>query len=486
MIPTPRQFQVNVIDGARSERAKGSRIIVIQAATGAGKTTIACCITKHAVAKNSRVLFLVHRRKLVDQISSRLEEFEINHGVIMNGEKLYSNASVQVASRDTLLSRCFRNEWVGLPPADIVFVDEAHHAADPQSEYRRILENYPNATILLLTATPVGPTGKGLGPWAQAMVCALPTSKLVEHGFLVPVKCFAPDRKVVRGKAKRGIAGDLVESWKEFAENMPTVLFCSRVQHSLDAVEAFKKEGIPAVHVDASTPDAAREAAFASLGNGTVKIVSNVGIIGEGVDVPELGCCQLYCECNGRVGFIQRCGRIMRPSPGKKYGILIDHSGAVFRHGFPDEDTIWTLEGDADAEFKKNHDEGKTEPVHYCKNCESLFKTPSCPICGKMPSKPPRSIFAAPPMDISGEVLTEAERQTVAQMNSHDEKVKHWMRCLGVASQRNGTFGMAGAIYKTKYSEWPGDNFPCVPDRGGWKTKILDVYPNFKRKPKGN
>jgi DNA repair protein RadD len=485
MVPELRPFQLDLVERVRAARMSGSRIIVVQAATGAGKTTVAGYIAKQAVAKNSQVLFMAHRRKLIDQISARLEDFEINHGVIMSGEKLYSSASVQVASRDTLLSRCVRNDWLGMPKAGLVIVDEGHHAADPTSEYRRILECYVGSTILLLSATPVRSDGSGMGPWAQALECAAPTSQLVRDGYLVPVKCYAPDRKMHRGKARKGIAGDLVESWKTYAENMPTVLFCSRVQHSLDAVAAFKVAGIPAVHVDADTPDHVREAAFASLENEAVKVVSNVGIIGEGVDVPELGCCQLYCECAGRVAFLQRCGRIMRPHPKKTHGVLIDHSGAVFKHGFPDEDTEWTLQGNTDEAFKKKHDDGLTEPVHYCKHCELLYKGElACPSCGRMPVKPPRSIFAPPPVDQSDEILVEAERNGVHDPWSRELKIKHWMICLGVAASKNGSFAVAASIYKRKYNEFPGEGFPCVPARHGWKNLVLDVYPNFRRKKK--
>lgn len=482
-VPILREYQMDLVDRVRAARLGGARIIVVQAATGAGKTSWASYVVKQAVAKGSHVLILVHRRKLVDQISSRLEEFQVDHGIIMAGERPYGSAAVQVGSRDTIMSRVFRNEWNGLPPAGLVIVDEAHRASSEDSDYRKILAHYPQATILLLTATPVGPDGRGLGPWAQAIECAAPTSQLVRDGFLVPVKCYAPDRKIGRnGKAKRGIAGDLVASWQEFAENLPTVLFTSRVQHSRDAVDAFCAAGIPAAHVDADTTDAEREGIFDSLETGKVKVVSNVGIIKEGVDVPCLGCCQIYMEMSGRVGFLQAVGRIMRPYPGKTHGVLIDHAGVVFKHGFPDEDTTWTLEGNVDEEFKKKHDDGKTEQAKYCKKCEMLYHGQlACPQCGAMPSKPPRSIFAPPPVDATDELLTEAERGGERRVDQRDEKVKHWLRCLAVAANRNGTFSMASVIYKQKYSEWPARDFPCVPDWKGNKEKVADVYPKFKR-----
>lgn len=487
MIPTLRDYQLDLYDRVRAARGNGARIIVVQAATGAGKTSWASFTAARAVEKDRRVLFMVHLRKLVDQISNRLTEFEVQHGVIMAGEVPYGGARVQVASRDTIMSRCYRHEWTGLPPADLVIVDEGHHAAKPESDYRRICEAYPAATILLLTATPVGPDGKGLGPWAQAIECAAPTTKLIEGGYLVPVKCFAPDRDKARGgKFKRGIAGDLVESWKTYAENLPTVLFCSRVQHSKDAIAAFAAAGIKFAHVDADTPDGERDKIFARLGTPELDGVSNVGIIKEGVDVPCLGCCQFFMDPNGRVGFLQGCGRIMRPFPGKSHGVLIDHAGAVFRHGFPDEDTEWTLEGNADEAFKAKHDKGETAQVHYCKACELLYHDQmACPQCGRLPVKPPKSIFAPPDVESTNEILTEAERGGPKDVFGRQQKVDHWFRCLGVAARKGGTFTMASAIYKQKYNEWPGQDFPCLPRWNDRRRAVADIYPNFARRKSG-
>src|ERR1700719_41017 len=324
---TPHAFQQDVFDRVRAARIAGAKRIVVQGTTGVGKTVIGGMFVKSSFDLGKRSLWMVHRRKLVDQASERFEAFGIKHAKLMRGEHVNLGASVQVASRDTLISRHFDVGCIALPPADLVCVDEAHHCG-PESQYRKILEQYPKATVLLLTATPVLPDGSGLGPWAQAMVCCPPTSQLVKEGYLMPVRCYAPDRKKKGRKFVRGICGDLVESWKAYAENRPTVLFCGRVSHSLEAVEAFRAAGITAAHVDADTPDDERDRIFHQVRNGEIKVLSNVGIIGEGVDIPELSCCQLFCNLPGRVRFLQCVGRVMRTMVGKAYGILIDHSGA--------------------------------------------------------------------------------------------------------------------------------------------------------------
>jgi superfamily II DNA or RNA helicase len=477
MAPELYPFQLDLVDRTAQAATQGAKRIIVQGATGMGKTNCAAYIIRRAANKGSDALFMVHRRKLVDQISSRLHDFEVQHGIIMRDETPDRGCHVQVASRDTLISRSVNNCWAGMPPAQLVVVDEAHHAADPSSEYRRILEYYERlgATILLLTATPVGTDGQGMGPWAQALVCAEPTSKLVEQGYLCPVKVYAPERKQKGKRLLRGIAGDLVESWKQYAEGQPTILFCGRVSHSLDAVKAFEAEGIRAVHIDASTPDDERDRAFDAVADGRIKVLSNVGIVGEGVDVPELSVCQFFCEVNGRVKWLQGIGRVMRRAPGKDHGIVIDHAGAVFRLGFPDEDTPWTLEGNTDEAYQKKHDDDQTPKAYYCKHCELAYHgQDQCPQCGKAPSKPPKSVFEAPPVRPRNELLTEAERGQQAEADA-GEKIGTWFACLAVAKKRNGTFKMASTIFKNKYGQWPPADFPHMPPWGERGRKVAEV-----------
>lgn len=476
-----RPYQSTACDRVADAARQGHRVIVLCSPTGSGKTTMACELIRRACAKDKRVLEIVHRRRLVDQFSERLIDFHLDHGIMMRGHRLERAAKVQVASRDTLLSR--QNEMgFELPPADLVIVDEGRHAASP--EFRKLLKPYEDAGafIVLLDATPVLADGTGLGPWATSMVVAAKVTDLIRDGFLVPVKCYAPDRKRRGSRYVKGIAGDLVQSWKDYAENQPTVLFCSRVQHSIDAVEAFKHAGISAAHVDAKTPDDERDAIYDGLGTGAVQVVSNVGIIREGVDIPCLGCCQFYMNPPGRVAFLQGDGRIMRPFPGKKYGILIDHAGAIFQHGFPDEDTEWTLNGNVDADFAAKHDRGDTEKALYCKNCQMLYHgSAACPECGRLPQKPPRSIFAPPPEDVSNELLVETDRDFQPGGN-REEKIQHWFRCLTTAKKKDGSLGMAAQIYKRKYREFPAEDFPLIPERYQWRAKVAEVFPDFGRK----
>jgi superfamily II DNA or RNA helicase len=78
-----RNYQHDAVANLRAAIGGGKNRLVLQAATGAGKTIIASKIIELAVSKGKRVLFIAHRKEIINQSSSKLDDFEIEHGVIM-------------------------------------------------------------------------------------------------------------------------------------------------------------------------------------------------------------------------------------------------------------------------------------------------------------------------------------------------------------------------------------------------------------------
>ena len=106
------------------------------------------------------MLALAHRREIVTQTSDKLDAHGIEHGIIMAGHA-HEPLPVQVASVQTLHARAMRGSKLELPPADLVLVDECHHAT--AQSWRDIIAAYPDAIVLGLTATPCRGDGRGLG-----------------------------------------------------------------------------------------------------------------------------------------------------------------------------------------------------------------------------------------------------------------------------------------------------------------------------------
>ena len=128
--------------------------------TGSGKTVIAAELISRAVNRNQRVAFLAHRRELVHQCSDKLKKFGIDHGIIMAGVKPSFIPDVQVGSVQTLTARLARGV-IEPPIADLLIFDEGHHCT--AKTYLKLIESYPVAKVIGLTATPIRGDGKGLG-----------------------------------------------------------------------------------------------------------------------------------------------------------------------------------------------------------------------------------------------------------------------------------------------------------------------------------
>ena len=127
-----------------------------------------------------RVLMLTHRREILRQTSLKIP---IDHGLIQAGLNIDLRYPVQVASIQTLWARCMRTDKVSLPAADLIIIDEAHHIA--ARTWRLILEQYPNARLIGLTATPCRADGRGLGNYFDRIIVGPQIPELIEQKHLV-------------------------------------------------------------------------------------------------------------------------------------------------------------------------------------------------------------------------------------------------------------------------------------------------------------
>ena len=167
---------------------------------------------------------------------------------------------------------------------------------------------------------------------------------------------FAPSPAIITksnspsGWIARKLVGDIVTHWHKFAERRKTVCFAVSVAHSIHIRDEFVKSGVRAEHIDGSTPKAERDATLERLAVGEIELVTNCMVLTEGWDLPEVGCCILARPTKKMGLFRQMIGRVLRPADGKPDAIVLDHSGAVFRHGFVEDRVDWTLDPDRRAE----------------------------------------------------------------------------------------------------------------------------------------
>jgi len=383
-----RDYQDDLIDGARGAFREGYKSVLLQLPTGGGKTVTSAVMVRNTVAKGNVAWWLVHRREIINQASATFSSLGIPHGLVMGGAVTDPMARVQIGSIQTVARRLHR-----LPPPNIIVFDEAHHMGARQ--YQDVFDAFPDAVKLGLTATPARLDGKGLGNWFQRLIEGPTVSLLIERGALSPYRLFAPATpdlagvKSLGGDYKRdalskimdrpSIVGDAVAHYQRLASGKRAVVFACSIEHSRNIVAQFQSAGITAEHVDGSMDTATRDATIGRFVSGETLILSNVDLFGEGFDVPAIEAVIMLRPTQSLSLYLQQVGRGLRPMEGKEAAIILDHAGNSLRHGLPDDDREWSL---ADRAKKKRAEAAET-PVRQCPECYRVYRpAPKCPGCG--------------------------------------------------------------------------------------------------------
>jgi superfamily II DNA or RNA helicase len=466
-----RDYQVKAVDDFNRAIAEGIKRPIIVAPTASGKTVIGAAIIKQTVENFKTVLVLAHRREIITHTAKKLHDHDIAHGVIQAGMDKLSRPleRVQVASIQTLHARAVRSDRMQLPPADLLVVDECHHC--PAASSRSIIDAYPDAILLGLTATPCRGDGRGLGGIFETIIEAPQVPELIEQGYLVKTKVYAPaipDLKGVRVQAgdyvesqlaermdRPKLVGDIVTHWLKYGDNRKTVSFAVSVDHSIHIRDRFREIGIAAEHIDGTTPKPEREAALAQLEAGEITVLSNCMVLTEGWDLPPVACCILARPTRKMGLYRQMIGRVLRPAPDKTDAIILDHSGAVFRHGFAEDHVAWTLDPDRRAESPSHtvrEESGSDARLVECSNCGTIREGGKpCFHCGFLPQRRPQEFIVS-----AGELgLVDGKRKV--RLDADDPILRaQWHSMLAyIANERGYAPGWIAHQFKEKFAEWP-------------------------------
>jgi DNA repair protein RadD len=496
--PELRPYQVSFVTDFNNEIAKGVRRILGVAPTGSGKTIIAGEIIKQFKSELKSILFIAHRREIISQTSNKLRDIDIPHGIIMAGTKPRPCELVQVAAIQTLHRRAIHAENMELPPADLVIIDEAHHSR--AKTYQAIIDAYPNAIVLGLTATPVRGDGRGLGGIFQVIIQCPQVAALIEQKYLVKTRCYAPsvpdlvgvhtvagdfhEGELAERMDKPKLIGDICTHWHKFGERRKTVAFAVNVAHSVHLRDEFVNSGVRAEHIDATTPKLERDATLARLASGEIELVTNCMVLTEGWDMPEVGAGILARPTRKMGLYRQMIGRVLRPAPGKVDAIILDHSGAVFRHGFVEDPVEWTLDPDKRAANPAHtaRKDGTTSRLKECPQCQAvMIAGEACFSCGWLPAPKPRAIV------LEGE-LTEISRNGRGKSNIYDPAVRaEWHGMFAhIAAERGYAHGWIAHKYKEKFGAWPqwgavAEPIPPTPEVRSWVRSRMIAYAKARK-----
>lgn len=362
-----RDYQNEIIRNVYLSWLLGNKRPCVVAPCGSGKTVIASAIAKQATSLGECVMFIVHRKEIRDQTEMTFRRY----GVDM---KLCIVGMVQTLVNKEMVS------------PDLIIMDENHHVY--ANSYIKILERFPDARVVGLTATPERMSDGGLGKINDDLIIGPSVSELIGLGHLAPFRYYShvsadtSQLQVRRGEfvadevntlmGQKYIYGNTVEDYKKYGL-CKTIVYCSSIGNSNDTAAVFRSAGISAVHVDGSTPKKKRNEKMEDFRTGRVKVLCNVELVSEGFDVPDCDSCILLRPTMSLTLHIQQSMRCMRPMPDKT-AIILDMVENFKRHGLPDTLRAWSLEHYSDTENE----------IVTCENCSAVYdaQTRYCEQCG--------------------------------------------------------------------------------------------------------
>lgn len=278
--------------------------------------------------------------------------------------------------------------------ANELTVHNCHHQAS--KTWSDIAKRFPRAAHIGLTATPERLDGKGLAPYFDALIQGPTTADLIDAGYLSHYALYTPpvqiDTSGLRMKAgdfdrhevdarmtASTVVGDAVSHYVQHCAGGRALVFAWNLAASRQLADDFSAHGVPAAHVDGETPRPERADAMKRFRDGQLRVLCNVDLFGEGLDVPAVDAIFLLRPTSSLGLYLQQVGRGLRPAPGKTLVKIFDHVNNWQRHGLPDDVREWKLEG---REKRSRNSEAMGRRCDKCFGVSPIGST-ACKYCGQ-------------------------------------------------------------------------------------------------------
>lgn len=382
-----RGYQQDLITRIRQSLASGHHHIIVQSPPRTGKTVVMAEIAKRATDRGNSVCFIVHRKEVLDQAKATFKEQGVDPDLLEAG---------MVQSLTRHIDEIY--------PPEVIMIDEAHHAL--AKSYKRILDAFPMAYVLLFTATPVRTGRNQLDQIADDIIIGKSIKELTSQGFLAPFKYYAAKNKDVDDKKlRRSSTGDYVtasieeavshkiyshtvDEYLSKADGKQAVVYTYSVEAANHLASEFNVRGITAEAIDATTPAQVRDTAVQSFRDQQLKVLVNVNLFTEGIDLPNVDCVIMVRPTMSLALYMQFSMRCLNPRPGKT-AVIIDQVGNWKRFGLPNADRDWKALAKSKVIPTKALKQGGVQVIQ-CPDCfgvveKSEVEDNTCPLCGYSP-----------------------------------------------------------------------------------------------------
>lgn len=461
--------------------------ILVQAATGAGKTIVFCALIQRLLAKwpQIRIGILAHRRELIFQAQDKLlqtwPEAPIGIACASTGERVDTDRPVVIGSIQTLARRVKTTA-----PFDLIIVDEAHRIPpiNQKSQYQawlKIMRQYnPDVRVVGLTATPYR-LGHGYIYGAvkkkenenlfSALHYRIGIDDLQQAGYLCAYRAkevvnISQDLSGVKVSGDYNIGelsdvmikkehiGSAVHALKQYAaDRRRAVVFAVTIDHAERLMDAFRSAGYRAATVHSKMPIAKRDLVLRSFEAGQVQVLTNVGVLTEGWDSPAVDCILMCRPTKSPALYCQMVGRGLRPHRDKKDVLVLDLANNCSSHGDPANPTVTV----------PNRSNGNiAAPLKSCPKCLELVPVQSkeCSGCGYCWPREDKAQIDAP-VDMADVAWSSRRQAPVAVYveNVHfDDYVSRAGNLMMRLSLTCSADGHVGNIFVNEFFDFDGNN----------------------------
>lgn len=314
--------------------------------TGCGKTVVFAKVTEECVRQGDRVLILAHRGELLEQDADKLMK---TTGLGCALEKAESSCQgswfrVVVGSVQTLMREKRLNSFDPFY-FNTIIIDEAHHCIS--DSYQRVLQHFPHAHVLGVTATPDRGDMRNLGAYFESLAYEYTLPKAIKEGYLSPIKALTIPLKIDMSSvsvqagdfkaSEIGTALDpylqgIAEEMQKYCMDKKTVVFLPLVKTSQKFRDLLNQYGFRAAEVNGDSQD--RAEILKDFDAGKYNVLCNSMLLTEGWDCPSVNCIVVLRPTKVRSLYCQMVGRGTRLSPetGKDHLLLLDFLWHTERH----------------------------------------------------------------------------------------------------------------------------------------------------------
>ena len=338
-----RPYQQEAKDAIFDQWEKVDKTLLVLP-TGCGKTIVFAKVTEECVRRGCRVLILAHRGELLQQAADKIAKAtklgcatEKADETCLGSWFRITVGSVQTMMREKRLAR-FPEDYF-----DTIIIDEAHHCIS--DSYQRVLQHFPEAKILGVTATPDRGDMKNLGQVFDSLAYEYTLPKAIKEGYLSPIKALTIPLKldlsgvgIQSGDFKSGDIAtaldpylqQIAEEMKNYCMDRKTVVFLPLVKTSQKFRDILNEQGFKAAEVNGESKD--RAEILDAFDRGEYNVLCNSMLLNEGWDCPSVDCIVVLRPTKVRSLYSQMVGRGTRLYPDKDHLLLLDFLWHTERH----------------------------------------------------------------------------------------------------------------------------------------------------------